>query len=143
MGITCYERHDRKEKKLKSREIIEVTLNENKKKKLERERIERERIAKERIEKERIEKERIEKERIEKERIVKKNKSKDENCIVPDEINIKINDKISPYKIDINDKEKLLNLREKVLKKHNEFRKKHGVGNLKLILHFFIQLKMI
>ena len=127
MGITCYERHDRKEKKLKSREIIEVTLNENKKKKLERERIERERIAKERIEKERIEKERIEKERI-----VKKNKSKDENCIVPDEINIKINDKISPYKIDINDKEKLLNLREKVLKKHNEFRKKHGVGNLKL-----------
>jgi len=177
MGITCHESHNRKLKSLKSRKIKEVTVNENKKKKLEREtiereridreridreriereriereriereriereriekeriekeRIERERIERERIERERIERERIEKERIERERIVKKNKSKDENCIVPDEINIKINDKISPHKIDINDKEKLLNLREKVLKKHNEFRKKHGVGNLKL-----------
>lgn len=63
----------------------------------------------------------------------KKSDNSDED-IIPDEIND--NDIMDTSKRNNNDEKKMSKLWEKILKKHDEYRRNHESDNLKLILHF-------
>jgi len=109
------------EKNIESISKGEIEINE---KEMERERV---RETETEIETESIEKK---KEKIVSKSKEEKNTSIEEDCNVSEEINTK--DKMALNKICGGYKENFPKLWEKALKRHNEFRKKHGARNLEL-----------